>query len=383
MFPVLNNLLLVFVFAIASFGASGLMLTGGIQNEDVGRRKLVTENPGFISIDCGANGDYHDEATGIVYRTDRDFIDTGENHEGRNNSYFVSAFFHYGNYDSTKQPPKFDLYLGVNYRDTVTLDNASSPKYYEIIHVFSAESDTQFVCLVNTGSGIPFISALELRLPDISNSIYTTDLGALKHVKTYDLGISPSSPAMRYNDDVYDRIWHPYAFSNSEPIGTSQGIDDFYGLEVVLRTADRPADGLSSLNYTMIASNSSMAEIKEIAQYQLREFSITLNDINYGPITVHYLKPMSLRSNLQSKLTPIISFDMMVVDAVVAIKHAYNISRDDWQGDPCLPKEYSWNGLNCSVGIGTPRIISLSLSSCNLTGQIPLSLSKLQALESL
>ncbi|KAK6263801.1 hypothetical protein SCA6_019235 [Theobroma cacao] len=71
------------------------------------------------------------------------------------------------------------------------------------------------------------------------------------------------------------------------------------------------------------------------------------------------------------------------VDAVVAIKHAYNISRDDWQGDPCLPKEYSWNGLNCSVGIGTPRIISLSLSSCNLTGQIPLSLSKLQALESL
>ncbi|EOY26092.1 Leucine-rich repeat transmembrane protein kinase protein, putative [Theobroma cacao] len=71
------------------------------------------------------------------------------------------------------------------------------------------------------------------------------------------------------------------------------------------------------------------------------------------------------------------------VDAVVAIKHAYNISRDDWQGDPCLPKEYSWNGLNCSVGIGTPRIISLSLSSSNLTGQIPLSLSKLQALESL
>ncbi|WRX27485.1 Malectin-like domain - like 10 [Theobroma cacao] len=81
MFPVLNNLLLVFVFAIASFDASSLMLTGGIQNEDVGRRKLVTENPGFISIDCGANGDYHDEATGIVYRTDRDFIDTGENHE--------------------------------------------------------------------------------------------------------------------------------------------------------------------------------------------------------------------------------------------------------------------------------------------------------------
>lgn len=48
MFPVLNNLLLVFVFAIASFGASSLMLTGGIQNEDVGRRKLVTENPGKL-----------------------------------------------------------------------------------------------------------------------------------------------------------------------------------------------------------------------------------------------------------------------------------------------------------------------------------------------
>lgn len=176
--------------------------------------------------------------------------------------------------------------------------------------MFSQLRVTPNLCLANTGSGIPFISALELPLPDISNSIYTTDFGALKHVKTYDLGISPSSPAMRYNDDVYDRIWHPYAFSNSEPIGTSQCIDDFYGLEVVLRTAVRPADGLSSLNYTMIASNSSMkycvyshfAEIKEIAQYQLREFSITLNDINYGSITVHYLKPMSLRSNLQSKV---------------------------------------------------------------------------------
>ncbi|XVF26878.1 hypothetical protein REPUB_Repub14bG0057800 [Reevesia pubescens] len=26
----------------------------------------------------------------------------------------------------------------------------------------------------------------------------------------------------------------------------------------------------------------------------------------------------------------------------MSIKHTYNINRDDWQGDPCLPKEYSW-----------------------------------------
>lgn len=48
-----------------------------------------------------------------------------------------------------------------------------------------------------------------------------------------------------------------------------------------------------------------------------------------------------------------------VVDAIRKIKSAYGIARD-WQGDPCAPKAYTWEGLNCSYnGANPPRITSL------------------------
>ncbi|XP_065633010.1 senescence-induced receptor-like serine/threonine-protein kinase, partial [Quercus suber] len=65
--------------------------------------------------------------------------------------------------------------------------------------------------------------------------------------------------------------------------------------------------------------------------------------------------------------------------AIVDIKQTSRISRDDWQGDPCSPNKYSWSGLTCSSD-DTPRIISLNLSSSQLKGEIPISLSNLTAL---
>uniref|UniRef100_A0A803QII3 Leucine-rich repeat-containing N-terminal plant-type domain-containing protein n=1 Tax=Cannabis sativa TaxID=3483 RepID=A0A803QII3_CANSA len=44
----------------------------------------------------------------------------------------------------------------------------------------------------------------------------------------------------------------------------------------------------------------------------------------------------------------------------------------NWQGDPCGPKTYIWDGLNCSFnGEDDVRIISLNLSGNNLTGSVP------------
>ncbi|KAJ7963104.1 Receptor-like protein kinase family [Quillaja saponaria] len=60
----------------------------------------------------------------------------------------------------------------------------------------------------------------------------------------------------------------------------------------------------------------------------------------------------------------------------------YNISRIDWQGDPCVPLPVAWSGLNCSSG-NSLRIISLNLSSSKLAGEIATSLSNLSKLESL
>ncbi|KAF5466497.1 hypothetical protein F2P56_016417 [Juglans regia] len=170
---------------------------------DHGGRKLAQEIPGFISIDCGSNEDYIEEATGISYVTDKGLIDTrvteiaspnlaagniqplrnlrsfpqGKRNcyslrpdQGKNNKFLIRARFLYGNYDGKNQDPEFDLYLGVNKWTTV---KNTDGKNYEIIHLLS--TDYIDVCLVNTGQGVPFISALELRR--LNNSIYPITAG--------------------------------------------------------------------------------------------------------------------------------------------------------------------------------------------------------------
>lgn len=90
----------------------------------------------------------------------------------------------YGNYDTNGQPPEFDLYLGVDRWNSVKLEDASSIITMEVIHVPS--SDYIYVCLVNTGSGTPFISALELRL--LNNNTYVTKSGSLELYNRVDFG---------------------------------------------------------------------------------------------------------------------------------------------------------------------------------------------------
>lgn len=82
--------------------------------------------------------------------------------------YLLRAEFLYGNYDGLNRPPIFDLYAGVNFWSRV---NVSSPD--ELVRreaILVAPDDFVQVCLVNTGSGTPFISALELR--PLKNSLY-------------------------------------------------------------------------------------------------------------------------------------------------------------------------------------------------------------------
>jgi Malectin-like domain len=72
-------------------------------------------------------------------------------------NYLIRATFYYANYDSLNKPPIFDIYLGVNFWDTV----ATSESYPEII--FTATADFVHVCLLNKDQGIPFISSIHLR----------------------------------------------------------------------------------------------------------------------------------------------------------------------------------------------------------------------------
>lgn len=51
----------------------------------------------------------------------------------------------------------------------------------------------------------------------------------------------------------------------------------------------------------------------------------------------------------------------MAVVAIQNIKAAYGLSRISWQGDPCVPKQFLWDGLNCSETDASiqPRITAL------------------------
>lgn len=173
---------------------------------------------GFISIDCGIaeTSSYTDlKRGGIKYISDARFIDTGESKfllpnqrnnytrqywslrrfpEGTRNCYkinvtsgmryLVRACFFYGNYDGENKLPEFELHLGSNWWDTVKFKDAATDKKKELI--YTPLRNYIHVCLVNIGSGIPFISAIELR--PLPNGTYQTQMGSLELVSRYDIG---------------------------------------------------------------------------------------------------------------------------------------------------------------------------------------------------
>ncbi|KAF8388902.1 hypothetical protein HHK36_025583 [Tetracentron sinense] len=328
----------------------------------------------------------------------------------------------YGNYDGKSQLPVFGLYLGVNFWEEVKFERFSDVVIKEIIHV--ATMDYIQVCLVKSGAGTPFISALELR--PLTNSTYNVESGSLLLYMRLDLGSSTTNQ-IRYADDVYDRIWSPYEQSDWEPFSTSlkvekvSDVSKYYMVpSTVMSTAVRPikannplklpltpADPTSKFHYFMY-----FAEIEQLQNNQSREISIDLNGERVttgipGYLTTdvfYWSKPLvgsfimvSLSKTTGSTLPPLLNAieiymgkdfvlsptDRKDVDAIKEIKGIYGLKRH-WNGDPCLPRNYSWDGLTCRFDDNNPPIIiSLNLSSSGLTGNIADSLANLLSIESL
>ncbi|XP_048139370.1 putative leucine-rich repeat receptor-like serine/threonine-protein kinase At2g19230 [Rhodamnia argentea] len=406
--------------------------------------------PGFISIDCGATVAYTEEGTGITYEPDEGSIDSGEIRQtsmapaypnnlqlsksvrifpngkrncytlrpdqGQNNTYLIRATFWYGNYDGKNQTPSFDIYIDVNYWFTVR-----SPTYfYEEIMYVSQADDIQ-VCLVNTGNGVPFISALELRTLD--DGIYQSGSGFLQLHWRDDIGRCLEND-VRHPSDVYDRIWTANCY-DLPILNTTSAIDssdnnDAYKYKVpgeVLQTAERTTSASSPLTLQWTSSSPvkiwivyfHFVEIETLTSSLQRELTISMNDDQFTEtVSLEYLKPVVVVSTPVNG--PSLSFSISAtnmcgsppilnavefytigdlpnvptaqddVKAINDIKTTYRIKRESWQGDPCVPSNYTWDGLNCSYG-NPPRIISLKLSSSNLVGDIVSSLSHLSSLE--
>ncbi|KAH0855141.1 LOW QUALITY PROTEIN: hypothetical protein HID58_020458 [Brassica napus] len=73
------------------------------------------------------------------------------------------------------------------------------------------------------------------------------------------------------------------------------------------------------------------------------------------------------------------------VVAINKIQSAYGLSRVSWQGDPCVPREFLWAGLNCNNTDTSipPTITSLNLSSSGLTDIIMPAIQNLTNLQEL
>ncbi|XP_010545646.1 PREDICTED: probable LRR receptor-like serine/threonine-protein kinase At1g51880 [Tarenaya hassleriana] len=412
------------------------------------------DQTGFISIDCGLqpeNSTYDENSTGIQYVSDSQFTDTGISMivapeyratatvameslrsfpEGARNcytlpvntttKYLIRARFAYGNYDSRNEIPEFDLHLGPNKWDTVKLDSVSQFESKEIIHY--ASSETLQVCLVNTGRGTPFISALELR--PLPNSSYAAKSGSLQLFARLDFG-STTNQSVRYPDDVFDRIWLPYIPEGSKQLSSSNtvlsGNNSFRIPQVVMRGAAIPANATDTLGFAWSPDDPSLefyvyfyfAELQELNSNQRRETVILLNGkLFYGPLTLNYLRTtvlytlsplkdqsfdFSVVQTQNSTLPPLINAmevyfanklpesptDQNDLVAIMNIKSAYRIKKSNWQGDPCMPRAYSWDGITCSYDNGTvsPRIVALNLSSSGLAGVIVPDISRLERLQ--
>ncbi|KAF8015003.1 hypothetical protein BT93_H0711 [Corymbia citriodora subsp. variegata] len=406
---------------------------------------------GFISIDCGASNAYIEEKNSITYEMDEGFIDSGKNmqvsteviyqnvlqlaknlrsfpngtrncytlrpDQGKNNTYLIRASFWYGNYDGKNQTPSFDLYIDVNYWTTV-----SYWKYiYEEIMYVSQANDIQ-VCLVNTGNGVPFISALELR--PLDDDMYQLGSGALQLNWRHDIGLSLKN-YIRHPVDVYDRNWLALNYDFWFILNTTSAIDlsgdnDAYKYKIpgeVLQTAQSSMNASSPMSLKWTSSISTkkwivyfyFVEIERLPDGLQREFTISINDNQFKKtVSLEYLKPVvvistpvtgslisfSIESTNKSGHPPILNAVEYYtigdlpnvptaqddVKAINTIKATYHIKRESWQGDPCVPSNFTWEGLNCSYG-NPPKIISLKLSSSNLTGDIVSSLSYLSRLE--
>nr|XP_029145157.1 probable LRR receptor-like serine/threonine-protein kinase At4g29180 [Arachis hypogaea] len=317
---------------------------------------VAANAPGFITIDCGSNREYLDKGTGIWYESDKKFVETGENWkvagssnlndpyfgkasrtarcfpEGVRNCYtltrvpqqqryLIRAIFIYNNYDGKNQNMTFDIHLGVNLWDTVSLDSESYWSFTEIIYTHT--SDSIQICLVKTGQSTPCISSLELR--PLSSSVYalnsTTNSPLLLYLRT-DIASLDAPEYVRYKDDVYDRIWRYDRdvdswqsleldnYSTAIDIGSNKS-DSYKVPSKVMRsvaTSQIVSDALE-FSYSSVlgieVENSSgyytyfhFAEIEQLGVGKKRIIDITLNSqsILSEPLVLEYLKPVTVSS---------------------------------------------------------------------------------------
>lgn len=443
-----------------------LLLFGIVGGGGVLRVHGQADNLGFLSIDCGlpeSAAGYMDNVTKLSFVSDAGLIDAGTNYNmsteyitpsmgksfhnvrsfgggasARNCytlrnlvsglKYLIRAKFMYGNYDGLNRVPVFDLHLGVNYWTTVNITDADTPVIVEVIAVVPGGSAQ--VCLVNTGSGTPFISSLDLR--PLKNLLYPMANATQGLVLLARANFGPSDGKLiRFPDDPHDRIWFPMSKPTEWSEITTplkvQNIDNdnFEAPTAVMQTAITPINASSPIEFFWDAEPSAndpapgyicilhLSELQLLPTGAARQFFVTINGLLWYPrgFSPQYLYSnavfnsnanygfhqynVSLNATPNSTLPPILNgleiFSVVPttgvptaaqdVSAITAIRGKYQLKKN-WMGDPCVPKIFAWNGLGCSYAVSIPpSVTGLNLSASGLSGNLSSSFASLRGLQ--
>ncbi|KAK3135034.1 hypothetical protein QOZ80_5BG0413800 [Eleusine coracana subsp. coracana] len=451
-----SRLLLLFLAAAAA--------SGGVLQV-----RAQPDNNGFISINCGLSGtaNYVENSTKLSTSPDTIFLDdedAGSTHnisaeyvlptlgkryytvrsfpDGKRNcytlrslvaglKYLVRALFKYGNYDGQHRLPiMFDLYVGVNFWTIVNITDADAPVILEAIVV--VPDDFVQVCLVNTGSGTPFISGLDLR--PLKSTLYpqANATQGLRLATRRNFGSDDTTVAVRYPDDPHDRLWFPLVDGRIwNEISTSKTVhnienDLFEAPSKVMQTAITPRDTSQNIEFVwdpepqpkdptpMYMAILHFCEVELLPTNAVREMSVILNRVpwfqfgfspqylltgaayNVIPVRGFGRYHVSINATKNSTLPPLVNAvevfsiistanvgtESQDVSAILGIKETYRVKKN-WMGDPCGPKTLAWDQLTCSYAVSSPpRITGLDMSFSGLKGNISSSFSNLKFIKS-
>ncbi|CAF2036582.1 unnamed protein product [Brassica rapa] len=317
----------------------------------------------------------------------------------------------------------------------------------EIIHM--SKSNYLDICLVTTGTTTPFISGLELRpLREDSYTTESGSLKLLfrqRFISDFD----EFDLQIRYPYDVHDRNWYTEVevgsdwtqinttlnVSSSDPFEMPQRL---FSKAVTPKNSSKPIkmSWLLRKPYHQVDAYLHFADIQALQPNDTRIFDVICNNhtfyTEYRPLEFMVetvpLKSINMcedricaldlalikakSSTLPPLLNVVEAFGVLqlpnletdendvyvilnvIIDnyklcmAVIAIKKiqaTYRLHKINWQGDPCSPVLYKWDGLNCSnANLSTsPRIISLDLSTSGLNGTISPDITNLSQLQKL
>lgn len=260
----------------------------------------------------------------------------------------------------------------------------------------------------------PFISSLEFLI--VGGSLYnSTDFSnhSLSLVARHSFGYS--GPIIRYPDDQFDRFWEPYGGNDSTVSGNRDiYVSEFWNVPPlkVFETAmtNTKVEHLELSWPPAFLRNSTYyiaLYFVEDRNSSSRVFDVSINNVMYyhnlnvtpaGACVFATRWPLvgptmiTLTPAMGSKIGPLINageiFEVLDLGGRTSTRDVIGLEKVkdslqnpplDWNGDPCLPRQYSWSGITCSEGPRI-RVISLNLTSMGLSGSLSPSIVNMTAL---